>query len=81
MVSAVINNNALAVILDSGSIENEYIIYTIRNELLNAGIEPWKSVDAEIFVSGKQTLVIARPSAPLCSSGQNIRTRRLRKER
>ena len=81
MKSVITNNNALAVILDSGSIENEYIIYAIRNELLRAGIEPWKSVDAEIFVSGSQTLVIARPSAPLCSSGQNIRTRRLRKER
>lgn len=76
MLSGITNDNALAVILDSESIENEYIIYAIRNELLSAGIEPWQSVEAEIYTIGKSSLVIARPSPPLCRKGLTVRVRR-----
>lgn len=76
MLSCLTDDNALAIIFNSESIENEYIIYTIRNELLHAGIEPWQSIEADIYTIGNSSLIIARPSPPLCRKGLNIRVRR-----
>lgn len=78
LLSEVINKDALAIIFNSESIENDYIIYVIKSELANAGIEPWNGIEAEIYVSGHETLVMARPSPPLCKQGMNIKVRRSR---
>ncbi len=78
MLSKVISKDALAIILDSESIENDYIIYAIRNELVSAGIEPWQCVDADVYVCDGKTLVMARPSSPLCVKGINVRVRRVK---
>lgn len=78
MLTELINKDALAIIFNSESIENDYIIYVIKTELKNAGIEPWKDFEAEIYVSEHETLVIARPSAPLCSKGMDVKLRRIR---
>lgn len=75
MVSEVINNDALAIIFNSKSIENDYIIYTIKSELISAGIKPWENIEIEVYVSKKETLVMARPSTPLCKNGITVRTR------
>ena len=78
MLTEVINKDALAIIFNSESIENEYIIYAIKTELANAGIEPWHDFEVEIYVIGHETLVMARPAPPLCKQGMNIKVRRLR---
>ena len=78
MLSEVINNDALAIIFNSESIENDYIIYVIKNELINAGIKPWKNIEIEVYVSKSETLVMARPSTPLCKNGINVKVRRAR---
>lgn len=78
MISEVINNDALAIIFNSVSVENDYIIYVIKNELLNAGIEPWQNIEIEVYASGCETLVMARPAPPLCRKGMNVKLRRIR---
>lgn len=78
MLSEVINNDALAIIFNSKSVENDYIIYVIKHELLNAGIEPWQNIEVEVYASEHETLVMARPSPPLCSKGFEVKVRRIR---
>ena len=78
MLTEVISKDALAIIFNSESVENDYIIYVIKSELLNAGIEPWQNIEIEVYASGCETLVMAHPAPPLCKSGMNIRVRRLR---
>lgn len=78
MITEIINNDALAIVIDSESIKSDYIIYLIRNELKSAGIVPWEKIEAEIYVCDGEALVMARPASPLCRSGYNVKVRRTR---
>lgn len=63
MITYTVTQDAVAVILDDS--EHTPLKNLIENCLISYGLEPWPDIEAEQFTLCGESLVIARPRAPL----------------
>ncbi|MGE4354168.1 MAG: adaptor protein MecA [Oscillospiraceae bacterium] len=63
MTTQLISNDAVAVLLGSGEVNDPELARELVRDLLNReGLTPWEDMEIEIFSNGESTLLMARRS-------------------
>ena len=77
MVTVCVSSEAVALLLAEDELED--VRSAVKLSLKNAGLEPWRDLEAEFYARGGMGLLLARPRPPLRSRG--LRQRRVRRLR
>ena len=75
MVTVCATSEALALLLTKEELRD--VRAAVRLSLENAGLEPWRDLEAEFYERGGVGLLLARPRPPLRTRG--MRQRRVRR--
>ena len=75
MVTFYVSREALALLLTEDELRD--VRGAVRLSLENAGLEPWRDLEAEFYERGNMGLLLARPRPPLRTRG--VRQRRVRR--
>ena len=62
MVTMCVSRDSLALLLTEDELDD--VRGAVRLSLENAGLEPWRDLEAELFDRGDEALLLARPRAP-----------------